>query len=355
MRHHGPRATALSAMSQQATLQSTSKSTSKSNSKYHSKTKPDGFAFDLQPSNEGDELLVIPSRKTGFVPRELHVVVIAETWLKSEVNSSEVSYPEYQVFTRGRCDKIDSGILIAVRFTILTKLLSISNLDSAQNLNRIFVTCPYPASDTHTQPHSHSGSVLLLGPNDILIMLGDFNMISIGWDPYQEVGFYVPCYTSIRCDSIFEDICKFRLMQLNKSEGDLHPPICISLDVEWCKRNELDIREQEYNFFNTNYGTLHMQLSVVNWESCNSNLDSLLTFFYDTLKSTSPYCLPLKPIGSTSMCPEWSAKDLKGIRKYCASYMVAKQRFLAVQNKCYSKYLLKKGSWITMAYASGRY
>uniref|UniRef100_A0A1B0BWK6 Uncharacterized protein n=1 Tax=Glossina palpalis gambiensis TaxID=67801 RepID=A0A1B0BWK6_9MUSC len=214
-------------------------------------------------------------------------------------------FQKFAVWNIKRPGGIDVGILIALPATIPENVKFICV--RIKSFNRVFIsaTSDLPVCAPHVNLiHELSTS---LRSNDVAIKLEEFMDLSM------------------TCISPFA-----------KPEDGFHPTIYISLDVRFCKRNEGNKRAQEYNFIKTNYGSF-------------TNLDTLSSLLYDTLKPIFLRCVKLDLIDTTSMCSPWWTKKCKRIPNYkyslfkkcrrngCpivfAPYMVAKQGFLSFNNK----------------------
>ena len=149
----------------------------------------------------------LPIVYSSSVDCDFNVIVFTESWLSSDINDSEILCSDYQVFRNDRYSGIEGtrkkggGVLIAVHNSISSDNFQVSIPVSIEIICvrlifkncLVYVTCSYIPPNSPMEIYSQHAELIgnvasNLGPNDSLVVLGDFNLPTITWSFCDDVG-----------------------------------------------------------------------------------------------------------------------------------------------------------------------
>ena len=161
---------------------------------------------------------------------EVDIVVLTETWLNSQVKSTEILNESFTIYRRDRDPDCEStrggGVLIAVNNVFSSNLVYNSEvneiiaveLTSTKQTNILFVACYRPPGSDATQFNNDMYSFLLTysGKYKCMCVMGDFNYPGIIWtDNYGS--------SSSSTENLYVDIMsEFSLQQMNMNPSTSH-------------------------------------------------------------------------------------------------------------------------------------
>lgn len=334
------------------------------------------------------------------------IIAFTETWLTADIFDSEIFCNEFNTYRRDRYGVIrekkrGGGVLISVNCSISSDLVMSSTDIEVEFIcvrlafrgQYIYVTCSYipPRSSLNVYlKHANliGDIVSRLAANDIILVMGDFNLPRVSWTLCPDVSRLVPVSPSSDMDTFFDILFESCLIQFNNipnvgnrcldlvfsnssnisvsrsspfvcPEDGYHPTLLISFDVIDCSSEPCsDVGSIEhFDFGRTNYDVLRNCFRGAHWSDCDNGLDHCISSFYDILFASFSVAIPFKNRKSVSAGPVWFTNELRRIRniksrlfrKYkengssinYANYSVARNKYNVLNNKCYSEYLIR--------------
>lgn len=289
------------------------------------------------------------------------VIVITETWLKSDVANSELA-TNYTIY---RCDRSSAtsdlqrggGTLIAVKSSLFSAPVHLAGSESLEQVvvkislahKSVYVCGIYlrPNSDTGKFV-AHSDCVHQIvqnaASNDSIVILGDYNLSRLSWSYDDDVEGYLPSNASSEQELILTenmissglqqicDVSNFnrRLLDLafvsNSSEAELieapstilspdrhHTPFVVRLDI----RPVLDQHhhtnvEQDFDFGRCDYDAVINELNSLDWHQTLAapDINSTLANFYNTVFDSVSRHTPLRRtfVRRSYKLPWWNAE-----------------------------------------------
>lgn len=356
-------------------------------------------------------------------------VCITETWLNDEFQSSEYLLDNFKSYRRDRNYTSTqtsrgggvwlfhkSNIDSIRRYDLESKIDFVEDVWIQVKLsssNRFLYICvvyitPKSGNNNHLYvafSNKVKDNVALIGPNDRVLIVGDFNVSKIDWS-YTSNGVMIPtlnesCLNSLEVlDMInfgnfnqFNSVVNFqnkildlvlytdpaRVIKVSKSLDNLvvpdmyHPTLEITIDIHVSYLPTFNHRK--YNFRKSNYDLICQELSITDWSFINfMPLNLAIKQFYNILNEIIHRHTPL--YGAKSKFPFWYDKSLRDLiakkeraRKkfkknnnirdrisYCELRALSKNMIVI----CYNKYLtslqvnIKKNIKLFWAYAKSK-
>lgn len=160
------------------------------------------------------------------------IFALTETWLTSAHYSEEYFSSDYIVYRPDRPNTVNNerrggGTLVAVSANITSEQLPLSGNDDLESicvkltLNRlaIVIYCVYvkPNSPIEIfQSHVNQIDSITYGTNDLLLVVGDFNLPNVEWTRKGDEGNYIATdITSASAKLLFEFMDQHNMRQLN--------------------------------------------------------------------------------------------------------------------------------------------
>lgn len=334
------------------------------------------------------------------------IVVFTETWLSSDVFDSEVFCNEFNVYRRDRYGvtgkgKRGGGVLISVHSSILSDCVMFSeNIDveficvrlSFRDLC-IYITCSYIPPGSCIGVYLEHASLIQdvvgrLSVNDIILIMGDFNLPRVSWTLCPDICRLMPLSSSNEMDKFFDILFESCLIQFNNipnmcnrfldlvfsnspnisvsrstpfvcPEDGYHPTLLISFDVIDClAENCLETDSVRlFDFNKTNYDLLRNCFDFAHWEGSDMGLDGCISNFYEILFSGFSVAVPLKKSKPVLTGPVWFTSELRRLRNVKSrlfkrykengssisytKYSVVRNKYSVLNSKCYSDYLYR--------------
>lgn len=256
------------------------------------------------------------------------VVVFTETWLNYTFFNSEILSNKYNIYRRDRGTiETGGGVLIAVSSILSSEVLLI---DSSANIEfiavliklkrkKIFLTCSYiPPLSPQSLYDKHAESIKFVlrsaNPDDLVIVLGDFNLPSIYWKFLPEDKYFVPSKSIMKCEGLFNNLFDLSLFQLNgilndnfklldlifvnetaecsvkrtnpisSPEDRHHPTIEININIPSELVAPVKSCDMVFCFAQSNYYMLNELLNDINWHnllSCPTGTTSAIDLMTD--------------------------------------------------------------------------
>ena len=154
--------------------------------------------------------IIVPSLNASF----FDIIALSETWLSPSISNSELNFNNYIIY---RCDrspltsvyKRGGGVLVAVRSHLNSKMLNVTVkciehvfVQLKLRSNVFIICCVYiPPSSPITlyeQFFLSINELYLSNPKAKFILVGDFNLPSLGWSLYS-----LPLMCNSQIDSYF--------------------------------------------------------------------------------------------------------------------------------------------------------
>lgn len=341
------------------------------------------------------------------------IICLTETWLIEGITDSELFDDRYVVWRRDRNYSITSqslggGVLIAVRRELVSELRS-EWFSAAEDLwititlhrkrppisYKMHICVVYICNQN--LGHSQAGQltnfsnnltdIVLKHPSDKFLVLGDFNLPNIKWEPADDGQSFTPSNIQGHVQtSLFDNFTVCNLSQFNSHlnvnkkildlvlsndevsvascddplvpEDPHHKAICVSADfVEY---HTLPARSCiKYQYVSADYAAINNRLSEIDWPSevCTRTLEDAIIFFYNTLNDLRDSYVPTKTVFSCGRYPLWYRQPLIKIIKEKAKYhskfkkygnssdyesfILLRQRAKEVENAMFSNYISK--------------
>lgn len=231
---------------------------------------------------------------------------------------------------------------------------------------KVFITCSYipPQSDLLIyQQHIALIKMVSLktNPDDLIFVIGDFNLPRISWQFSTENYNYIPIRSDENGADVFYNISNLCLHQINGvynicsnlldlvfvnvpnectvnrvdpvtlPEDRYHPTIEISCNIQGldCAKN-VTKKEKNFCFQRTNYADFNNLLYNTNWlqllsipNGLPNPVDKMIKIFYETMYQYMDECIPkISPRSQNG--PPWNSKQLSSLKN--------------LKNKYYKKY-----------------
>lgn len=318
------------------------------------------------------------------------VIAVTESWLNSCHHNNEFISDKYKVFRKDRDQSsIDAdrggGVLIAVRNEIDCEEFELAEATDLESVcvkfplrrGNLYIYCAYirpPSADNEFSKFSelcgsHVEAIKNLNTElkteDILIVMGDFNLPGVRWIENADGFDYIPILgesnsrMTLTASFVTESLTDLGLSQMcnlanhsgnvldlvytNAPElvvselairrlipSDLsdkaHNPITLALECEPSSFNVDIDPEAQYCFKRANFQLISEHLNTIDWGSVLSTdtVDNMMDIFYELIRNTFDKFVP-RAIVRSSKNPVWFTKklcNLKNIRnreykKYC--------------------------------------
>lgn len=285
-----------------------------------------------------------------FTSSSLHeydIIVIVETWLKSDIISSELFDSSYFVYRKDRSPSLGwergGGVLIAVRTTFNSKLCSLQNdSDDIEQLcvcvsskclasvQDIFFIVSYirPSSglDIYSS-HISNINYLVSGltTNQTPCIFGDFNIGDIDWCYMEEEKILIPFNVTKDDESLVVDsLSSLDLFQINNVRNNLgrildltfinndlkyyiqpadfpllnnsfhHKALQLHLGYYNFSARNPNLKCKTYNYANANFIGLNDYFTAINWNDVfeGKSLESMYTIFKQILATGTDLFVP---------------------------------------------------------------
>jgi len=251
--------------------------------------------------------LDVLARNVGLV--DYDIIVLSETWLRQEVNDSElVLLPNYFIFRCDRCsvndnDIIGGGVLIAIKNHYHCSQITIHN----NNIEQLFVKLTIGSTlfiigAVYIPPHSNLNvynnhtdiinNLLCQYSNSKIILLGDYNLPAIQWSTVSDE--VVSRFSKIEADALanysYLNLKQFNTVKNHKNSildlilsnsADVcvsreqstlipidylyHPALLISIPI-FDNNEPLQYNDTVYDYVNCNYNIIRSSLAIINWD-----------------------------------------------------------------------------------------
>lgn len=293
---------------------------------------------------------------------EYDVIVLTETWLRSDVSNSELS-SDYNIF---RCDRSSAschfsrggGVLIAVKKAISSLPVRLERCNSLEQIvvklrlqsKSVYVCGIYlrPNSDPDKYA-AHADSVQQImqktSDGDSVLIIGDYNLPHLHWAYDDDLDSHLPTNASSEQELVFTEnmiasgllqICDVRnsndrLLDLafvsNSSEVELfevpfsilppdrhHKPFVLRLFTSELEASHAVSAQHDFNFNRCNYNAVIEELSLFRWEELfqETDVNAAVANFYNVVFGVIRRHTPLRrssPRRPNSL-PWWNA-DLR--------------------------------------------
>lgn len=274
------------------------------------------------------------------------------------------------------------GVLIAIRNKLVSSecclpdnalesvWVKLSLLSGHIYIGNIYIP-PNKSNDTLTLRHLSSTFETvngLLKPNDLLVILGDFNQSLLKW--YNQRPLSAPA-----CGHMFIDIINLHLLrQLNtvKNQNDKtldlvltnvetaqktevrsliaeeyllpadnhHPPILATIDCRRQPNPETSNPRKKLNFRRANFGAINNAIFNANWEHMYSavTIDNAVESFTTTLANILKTHVPCSKAPRN---PPWANAELKSLKRRKKIALKKRNRYPSVSNEQSAKLLLR--------------
>ncbi|XP_046806162.1 uncharacterized protein LOC124419723 [Lucilia cuprina] len=314
---------------------------------------------------------------------------------------------KFQIYRRDRVGKEGGGVLIAVSTLFPSEEIILNEVHDIEfiatcvktKLKTIFITCSYipPASSIQIYER-HSTAIKLVvnlsKPDDLIIVLGDFNIPNIIWSKTPDSSFLSPSINSESSLDFIDSIAELALFQINSipnlygktldlvfvdrpdefkiqridplstPEDVYHPTLEISSNINMQITAKLVPKEEKvFDFRKADFSKLNRLLSSENWFDYDShknlspyNIDLILNNFYDVLFKCFKLSIPMRKLIIPNG-PPWNTKQLttlknlknKYYKKYkksglstdYAKYSISRSTFNLANIQCYNNYIFK--------------
>lgn len=337
------------------------------------------------------------------------IISITETWLLDGISDSELFDDRYLVWRRDRDygstgQRLGGGVMLAVR----REFAAAERLDWRSTAEDIWVTMSLRTKDGPILIHMCTIYLVRQGegnsisaqlnnftrklednfhsaPNDLFLIVGDFNMPNIDWD-LKSSGHLDPMEVTNENQIIFLDTvyaCNLeqynnirntngRLLDLVYCNSNLtvspsdyplvpedphHRSICIELSLD--THNYLSINKRTlFNYKEGNYAEINTGLGKTNWDDILSkgSINECVGVFYRILTGLRNTFVPSK-ITSPGAFPTWYSSALKKVLKEkfkyfkkfknygnqydYETYSLLRERAKKLENECYQSYIGK--------------
>ena len=298
---------------------------------------------------------------------EYDIVVLTETWLRSDINNAELS-SDYSLF---RCDRSEStsnfsrggGVVVAVKHGFQcfeVSLVDVSQLEQTvvciklpdRSLYIVGIYLP-PNSDTLLY-RKHSDAVQRVidssSDKDTIILLGDYNLPFLLWSFDDDINGYLPSNASSEQEvALTESISACGLVQINSvvnrnnrildlvftssadtieisqptlpllPTDDHHPPLLLQIDVSCLvlipADPQLDV--PDFDFRLCDFNSLNHVLASIDWDQYlhGHSVDENVLLFYDKLYGILHFMAPRRRrvIHDVHRKPWWNT-ELRNLR-----------------------------------------
>ena len=131
------------------------------------------------------------------VDQNLHIIGIAESWLNKDVDSSSVNMADFNLYRRDRDtlrDNRGGGVLLYVHKTLISSELVILNSFNCEvvgcnillgkNKFSTFAVVYRSPSSSSVECEEIAKVLSVLGSNETVVIMGDFNHPGINWENY---------------------------------------------------------------------------------------------------------------------------------------------------------------------------
>lgn len=284
--------------------------------------------------------------------------ILTETWLTTEISSSELGMSDYLIYRNDR-NNINSiyskggGVLIAMhkRFnshilslpnlTLETLAISITTLDSKM----LFLALYIPPNSTVEVYTSHCLLIENLRssfPDYIFIIVGDFNLPDINWPniyhynvlhgpaslkakvltetiDYEHLYQHnlIPNYKNNILDLVLSNNCNLIVTKCPVSlvPFDLAHPVLQIEGPSYVPPLKTNPKSIKHNFSRANYLSMNTYFNTINWDSLlddSLEFPAMVTNFYSTITYVINLFTP-KFYNHKSSYPPWYSKELKNL------------------------------------------
>ena len=337
------------------------------NNRYQPTIEPDPYFLCVYYQNVRGLRTKTAALKQRLASCEYDIVVLTETWLRSDICNAEFS-SGYSIF---RCDRSEStsnfsrggGVIVAVKHGLPCVDISLNNVSQLEQVvvcvkltNRsLYIFGIYlPPNSDPTLYCSHSSAVQhvtdLCSDKDVIILLGDYNLPHLQWSFDDEINGFLPLNVSSEQEiALSESISGCGLVQLNSIANhnrrvldlvftsspdiselsqpvlpllptdDHHPPLLLQIDVSCFvslpAEPELDVIN--FDFRHGDLISLNHELALIDWDHHlqGHSIDANVLLFYDKLYGILNSKLPRRRRINTSVIrkPWWTA-ELRNLR-----------------------------------------
>lgn len=291
--------------------------------------------------------------KNELLQTNYDIIFLTETWLNPNIYDSELFDDRYVVYRKDRsCVNYvqGGGVLIAVSTRLKSKLLiqPCNNFEAVwvtllTNTSKLHLCCLYipPTSkiDIYDIHFNNIFDTASCNPQDLLVILGDFNLPHTSWNLSQnDVILVNPQNDTERLLTNFMNLCNLnqynlvknsnnRLLDLALSNTNLqisaslhplskidnhHPPLDIHLCLNHLKFLNLNPLTK-LNYYRADFEGIIYTLSSINWKTelvdCNTNVNKSVCRFYRILNAAIIKYIPHYP-NKTRKFPTWFSKPL---------------------------------------------
>ncbi|KAL1404445.1 hypothetical protein pipiens_005347, partial [Culex pipiens pipiens] len=310
------------------------------------------------------------------------VIVLTETWLDDEIFSPQLFGTGYVVYRNDRDTvrtgkKTGGGICIAVskkfdstEFPVPTDASSLEQLwvvingvaDQKLYVGSVYISPDLARNSAVIESHFNSASAVAeaMRPNDLHLLLGDYNQPKITWTKFNSRHAHPSSSSAsypLSSSTLLDGMALLGMKQLNDVSNNLnrtldlvlidddsvnycsvaeapeallridppHPPleVTVSLRMPVPFIDEPDTRS--YNFYKADFPALNRALLGVNWNALNEmqNVDEAVAFFNSTLKTAfrdhvPTRAPPRKPPWSNDRMKKLKRRRAAALRKYSA-------------------------------------
>ncbi|KAL1398324.1 hypothetical protein pipiens_009059, partial [Culex pipiens pipiens] len=310
------------------------------------------------------------------------VIVLTETWLDDEIFSPQLFGTGYVVYRNDRDTvrtgkKTGGGICIAVskkfdstEFPVPTDASSLEQLwvvingvaDQKLYVGSVYISPDLARNSAVIESHFNSASAVAeaMRPNDLHLLLGDYNQPKITWTKFNSRHAHPSSSSAsypLSSSTLLDGVALLGMKQLNDVSNNLnrtldlvlidddsvnycsvaeapeallridppHPPleVTVSLRMPVPFIDEPDTRS--YNFYKADFPALNRALLGVNWNALNEmqNVDEAVAFFNSTLKTAfrdhvPTRAPPRKPPWSNDRMKKLKRRRAAALRKYSA-------------------------------------
>lgn len=288
---------------------------------------------------------------------DLDIIILTETWLKDTFFDAEYFDDSFSVYRRDRLFRQGGGVLIALKNDIFSS--ERVELPNTQNLeyvcikantksHNIIIYSAYipPSSPTDLyQSHLSAMQTIAADPDDVLIIVGDFNMPKVQWTKDDDINVLIPtAFDPAFTADFIKGLMGMGVHQVNhlRNKDDrlldllftndltnasihhakpltkvdaYHPPILVTFEWHEPNRNNTANQTLSFNFKRANNDDMNLFLKRINFtelfrgRSLEEKVEQFDCILNDAIQKLVPTC----SINRNEKCP-WQNKRLQALK-----------------------------------------
>ena len=284
------------------------------------------------------------------------VIILTETWLKNDRLNAEYFDDSYAVYRKDRTFKRGGGVLIALKNKLFSsEQIVISNADNLEyvcvkatiNSHHIYIYSAYiPPNSSADVYLSHLAAMhtIAVDPEDVLIIVGDFNLPHVQWTIDDDDAIIPTAFDSLHANQFITGLLGMGVHQVNSIRNsndrllDLfftndflnvsidhakplsrvdqhHPPILVT--YEWHEANNVSTTQptKALNFKRADYAGMNQHLANVNFAELfrGKALNEMVQILHSILDGAIEKFVPAVTVKHNDKCP-WNNKSLQNLK-----------------------------------------